>query len=113
MLRLFLKDIHPDELERALGEIHRNGYYNADTYNINSRRLLSKESKDAELRLSDRERVFLQLAASDLTYKQIAAQMNLSERTIDGYRETIFEKLRVQSRVGMVLEGIRRRLVSF
>lgn len=106
-----LKDIHPDELERALREIQQKGYYNADSYNINFRRLISYEEKESALRLTANELTFLKLATSDLTYKQIASQMNLSERTIDGYRESLFEKLNVQSRVGMVLEGIRRQIV--
>jgi DNA-binding CsgD family transcriptional regulator len=38
--------------------------------------------------------------------------MFLSDRTIDGYRESVFEKLNVKSRVGMVLEGIRQGLIS-
>lgn len=106
-----LKDIHADELEKALLEIYHKGYYNADFYNINYRRLLIHSEKKTSLDLNGRERQFLQLACSDLTYKQIASQMHLSERTIDGYRESIFEKFNVQSRVGMVLEGIRREWV--
>ena len=47
-----------------------------------------------------------------MTYKEIAALMFLSERTIDGYRESLFQKLNVQSRVGMALEAIRRDLVK-
>ena len=107
-----LKDIHPDELEKALVEINKNGYYNADVSNINYRRLLKKSQADDQLVISEREMTFLKLACSDLTYKQIADKMNLSERTIDGYREHLFEKLNVQSRVGMVLEALRRNLVT-
>ncbi len=107
-----LKDIHPDELEKALLEIWEKGYYNADSLNIHFRRIQMKQSGDKQLRLSEKEIAFLQLACSDLTYKQIASQMYLSERTIDGYREALFEKLSVQSRTGMALEAIRRRLVS-
>jgi DNA-binding CsgD family transcriptional regulator len=55
---------------------------------------------------------FLQYACSDLTYKEIASKMNLSERTIDGYRESLFGKLKVQSRVGLCLEAIRKGYVS-
>jgi DNA-binding NarL/FixJ family response regulator len=106
-----LKDIHPDELERALQEVHSKGVYNADAFNINYRRLLTHE-KAREIPLTEKERTFLRLACSDLTYKQIAAEMHLSERTIDGYRETLFGKLNVQSRVGMALEAIRRELVK-
>ncbi len=107
-----LKDMHPDQLEKALEEVHRVGYYNADISNLRYRRLLQKSQEDEELQLTERERTFLQLACSDLTYKQIADQMHLAERTIDGYRENLFAKLNVQSRVGMVLEALRKNLVN-
>jgi DNA-binding NarL/FixJ family response regulator len=105
-----LKETHPDELERALQEIHSKGYYNADASNINFRRLLQSE-KDS-LNISEKEKQFLQHACSDLTYKEIAALMFLSERTIDGYRESLFGKLKVQSRVGLAMEAIRKGLVT-
>ncbi len=105
-----LKETHPDELEKALKEVHEKGYYNADASNINFRRLLQSE-KDA-VTISGKEKQFLQYACSDMTYKEIAAAMFLSERTIDGYRESLFGKLKVQSRVGLALEAIRRGLVS-
>ncbi|HEY4336750.1 MAG TPA: response regulator transcription factor [Puia sp.] len=107
-----LKDTHPAELERALLEIHTRGFYNADVSNINYRRLLKTQQDDDRLQLSDREAVFLKLACSELTYKQVAAEMNVSERTVDGYRESLFQKLKVQSRVGLCLEAIRRGLVQ-
>ena len=106
-----LKDIHPNDLEKALIEINEQGYYNADESNLRYRRLLKKK-EEADIALTEREKEFLKLACSDLTYKQIAALMHLSERTIDGYREQLFQKLNVQSRVGMVLEALRRNLVS-
>jgi DNA-binding NarL/FixJ family response regulator len=106
-----LKEIHPTELEKALNEVYKSGYYNADISNLRYRRLLTHQ-KEEELHLTDRELEFLKLACSDLTYRQIADKMHLSERTIDGYRESLFQKLSVQSRVGMVLEALRRNLVS-
>jgi DNA-binding NarL/FixJ family response regulator len=107
-----LKDIHPDELERALLEIHSKGFYNADAFNVNYRRLILKANENEALSITARETEFLKLACSDLTYKEVAAQMFLSERTIDGYRESLFLKLNVKSRVGMALEAIRRNIVS-
>lgn len=106
-----IKDIHPNELEKALEEVSQKGYYNADAVNINFRRLLLRGDTN-EVKISDRELAFLKLACTDLTYKQIASQMSLAERTIDGYRESLFEKLNVQSRVGMAMEAIRRKLVT-
>jgi len=107
-----LKDIHPEELNKALHEIHKKGYYNSDAANINYRRLLQHQEKQNELQLTDKEKQFLQFACSDATYKQIASEMHVSERTVDGYRENLFKKLNVQSRTGMALEAIRRNLVN-
>ncbi len=106
------KDISPDELEKALTEVYRNGYYNGDLFNVNYRRLLTRAVRQEEITLNDRELEFLRLSCSDLTYKEIAAAMHLSERTIDGYREALFEKFMVKSRVGMALEAIRKQYVT-
>jgi DNA-binding NarL/FixJ family response regulator len=107
-----LKDTSPDDLEKAILQVDSKGYYNADAANINFRRLLQAQTEAEALNITEREKQFLQLACSDLTYKQIAAEMNLSERTVDGYRESLFNKLNVQSRVGMALEAIRKELVQ-
>jgi DNA-binding NarL/FixJ family response regulator len=107
-----LKDTHPNELEKALAEINLKGYYNADISNINYRRLIMTDQKKETFNITDKEKQFIQLACSDMTYKQIASVMNLSERTIDGYRESLFQKLNVQSRVGLALEAIRRGLAT-
>ncbi|MGN8059700.1 response regulator transcription factor [Pedobacter sp. 22163] len=108
----FLKDIHPDELERGLNEVYHFGYYNADSINRHLRDIISSGKAEHKLILNDREKTFLKLACSDMTYKQIASIMCLSEKTIDGYRESIFVKLNVKSRVGMALEAIRHNLVT-
>lgn len=106
-----LKDTHPDELEKALHDINKKGYYNGDATNIHYKRLLTTEGKSSS-NLTDRERAFIKLACSDLTYKQIAAEMKCSERTIDGYRENLFKKLKVQSRVGLAMEAVRKELMQ-
>lgn len=103
-----LKDTHPNELEKALQEVVTKGYYNADASNINFRRLLLKSNEPPAIVLTEKEKQFLSYACSELTYKQVAAEMNLSERTIDGYREALFQKFHVQSRVGLCLEALRK-----
>jgi DNA-binding NarL/FixJ family response regulator len=107
-----LKDTHPTELEKALKEIKEKGYYNADAGNVNFRRLLLKADEKQSIVLTAKELIFLNFACSELTYKQIAAEMNLSERTIDGYRESLFQKFHVQSRVGLCLEALRKEFVT-
>ncbi len=107
-----LKDTHPNELEKALDEINRKGFYNADAGNISFRRILMKVDEKEEIQISPKEMIFLQYACSDLTYKQIATEMHLSERTIDGYRESLFRKFNVLSRVGLCLEALRKEFVK-
>ena len=107
-----LKDTHPIELEKALYELSKSGYYNSDPTIVNFKRLLNKPQEDEKLKLSDRELDFLTKACSDETYRQIASEMNVSERTVDGYREALFKKFNVQSRVGLCLEAIRQKYVK-
>ena len=107
-----LKDSHPDELEKALLEIHQKGYYNNDLINSNYRKLFDNQTKERPFNITDREIEFLNFACTDLTYKEIAMKMELSERTIDGYRELLFTKLNVHSRVGLALECVRRGFIQ-
>lgn len=107
-----LKDVHPTELNKALKQVYSSGYYNADSARFNAGRLLVKAEKDPRLHLTVKEKSFLQLACSEKTYKHIAIEMGVAERTVDGYRESLFRKFGVQSRVGLCLEALRRDLVS-
>jgi len=62
--------------------------------------------------LGEREREFLKLACTDLTYQQIADKMSLSVKTIDGYRESFFKKFNVKNRVGLAMYAVRNGLVK-
>jgi DNA-binding NarL/FixJ family response regulator len=107
-----MKNSHPEELTKALHEIHSKGYYNSDSSDINYKKLIKYEEEKNLLNITYKEKEFLQLACSDLTYNEIAKILCLSKRTIDGYRENLFAKLNVQSRVGLCLEAIRKNIVT-
>ena len=62
--------------------------------------------------MNENEKDFLKLACSELTYNEIAARMFKSPKTIDGYRNALFEKLNVKSRVGMALYAVKHGLVQ-
>ena len=62
--------------------------------------------------LNENEITFLQLSCTEMTYKEIAEKMFLSARMIDGYRDALFEKLNVKSRVGLVLFAIKTNIVN-
>jgi DNA-binding NarL/FixJ family response regulator len=103
------KDIHPKELEKALREVYKVGYYNPS---ISSRKLVEGSDESTQVHFTEKEVEFLKFSCSDHPYKEVAVQMNVSERSVDGYRETLFRKLNVQSRTGMVLEAIRKGLIK-
>lgn len=110
-----LKDSHPSELKEAIESVMSRGFYYSEMVTGRlMRSIMDNQGTDqnASDNLSDRELEFLKLAASELTYKEIAEQMHLSPRTIDGYRDDLFEKLNIKSRVGLVLYAIRKSIVT-
>ena len=102
-----LKDSEPEELKRALIEIHKNDFYQSDIVRGQMLRRINSE-KD----LSENEQQFLKLCCTELTYKEIAEKMFKSPRTIDGYRDQLFLKLGVSTRSGLVMYAIKTGLVS-
>lgn len=109
-----LKDCEPPELLAAIRAVMANGFYHSDLVTGKLIHSLNKENGQNQLvqKLTEKEKEFLKLAATELTYKEIAAQMHLSPRTVDGYRDALFEKLDVKSRVGLVLFAIKHGLVK-
>ena len=109
-----LKDTPINEFKLALDELYSKGYYHSDLV-ANSLLNAIHPSKISFTKVifQAREEEFLKLACSELTYKEIADQMCLSPRTVDGYRENLFLKLEVKSRVGLVLFAIKNGLVHF
>lgn len=112
-----LKDSEPGELRTAIESILSKGFYYSEMVTgrlIHSINTMDDEDSPAKnlSGLNEREIDFLKLAATELTYKEIAEQMHLSPRTIDGYRDALFEKLNIKSRVGLVLFAIKNGLVK-
>jgi two-component system, NarL family, invasion response regulator UvrY len=111
-----LKDCDPVELESAISSVASKGYYYTEMVTgrlIHSINAMAEEESGVKnlIQLSEREIAFLKLVCSELTYKEIADKMVLSPRTIDGYRDALFDKLNVKTRVGLVLYAIKNGIV--
>lgn len=112
------KDTDPKELNRALNELYHKGIYFNQLLRANLVQSVRNGLEEPEdeyhvfMNLPEREREFLKFLATDLTLKEIAAKMNLSPRTIDGYRDNLFEKVKVSNRVGLVLFALRNNLIQ-
>jgi DNA-binding CsgD family transcriptional regulator len=57
--------------------------------------------------LTEREKEFLQYAVTEMSYKEIAEKMFCSPRTVESYRDSLFEKLDFKTRVGLAVYAIK------
>jgi DNA-binding NarL/FixJ family response regulator len=107
------KDIHPNELQKAIQSVITDGFY----YSVHTSAKLAGFFTERESIpfwdkiLTEQDLVFLKLVCSELTYKEIAIEMNMNPRTVDSLRDTMFEKLDVKSRVGLTMYAIKHGLV--
>jgi two-component system, NarL family, invasion response regulator UvrY len=112
-----LKDSEPSELKAAIDALLTKGYYYSDLVSgklIHAINKIDDEGSDVNTvnNLNERETDFLKYACTELTYKEIADKMFVSPRTIDGYRDGLFEKLHVKTRVGLVMYAIKQGVVN-
>lgn len=109
-----LKNTDSEELKKALDAVINKNVYLSEYV---SDKLVSGLHKDADggtrtITLNERERDFLRWACTELAYKDIAEKMSLSPRSVDDYRQSLFNKLKVHSRVGLVMYAIRNGIVE-
>ncbi len=117
-VRGFLKkDTHPSELRYALKSVSDGGFYYSHNTTGKLATLFQKNADNHSLieksLLTDIEIEFLRYASTDMTYKEIAAKMKITPRAIDGYRDALFEKLDVKSRVGLAIYAVKNGIVTF
>ena len=105
-----LKDIHPEKLKVALNEVIEKGYYHSDKVAETLLHSLQPKNEIKERFLKENEITFLKLACTEMTYKEIAEEMNLSPKTIDGYRNDLFRNLNIKNRVGLVIYALKNNL---
>ncbi len=104
-----LKDIEPDVLVDALKRIKEQGFYHSELITSD---ILNSLQDAHTIMLSSAEVEFLKMACTEMTYKEMANTMGVSERTVDGYRDRLFGKLDVKSRIGLVIYAIRNNIVD-
>lgn len=107
------KDIHPAELRKALLTVAGGEYYytNHSTHKIAG--LFRTQAGVEKAMLNETEIAFLKMASTDMTYKEIAHAMRMTPRSIDSYRDALFTKLDVKSRVGLVIYAVKNGVVTF
>ena len=104
-----LKDTSPEIFKEAIECVVEKGFYFTE---LVSGMLINKVNSDnKKISLKEKEIVFIKHACTEMTYKEIASEMCLSPKTIDGYRESLFDKLEIKTRIGLVLYAIKHKIV--
>jgi DNA-binding NarL/FixJ family response regulator len=104
-----LKNVHPTELEKALDALVKNGSYFPDWatskvfMSLTNDNIATKNS----IQITAREKEFLQYSITEMSYKEIAEKMFCSPRTVESYRDALFEKLDLKTRVGLAVYAMK------
>lgn len=110
------KDIHPSELLSAIESVHQHGYYYSSHTSSKLANLFidsDDKSKSFErILMSELELTFMKLVCSEMTYKEIASELKMNPRAIDGMRDTLFTRLDVKSRVGLAMYSIKHGIMQ-
>lgn len=106
-----LKNVTALELQKALDSIVQKDYFHPDWMAHRVLMHLSDERPPGP-DINAREMEFLNHAISELSYKEIADKMCCSPRTVEGYRDHLFEKLGVKTRVGLVITALKRKFIT-
>jgi DNA-binding NarL/FixJ family response regulator len=107
-----LKEDDPEELKRAVECVADNEFYHSELTSPHLRALRKGGDKYKPVVLNANEQTFLELCCSEMVYKEIAKQMGLSVRTVEGYRDDLFQKLNVNTRTGLVIYALKHGMVN-
>jgi len=98
-----LKDCTPNELELALNNLYHYNLHHSelvpeDMFAEGKRKRLEPHQK-----ITDKDLIFLKYCCTELHYREIAEHMEVSVRTIHTYRDNLFDKLGLKTRIGLVM----------
>jgi len=109
-----LKNAHKDEIIEAIKTVNnRQTYYCNDT-SAKLAQMIARskfgEVKEKKLEFTEKELSVIRYICQEMTNKEMARQMKLSTRTIEGYREKIQEKIGAKNAAGVVVYAIKNNI---
>ncbi len=96
----------------AIGAVSRGEYYAPAKLLAELARELSGPDPYRHVKLTEREREVLTKIASGCTYKEIAGQLGISDKTVSTYRERAAEKLGLKTRAELVRYALQQGLLE-
>lgn len=106
-----LKNIGKEELLEALEKIAGGGLYFSDEVLQEMNRAADNRKHNTEVNLTAREIEIIKLIEKELSNKQIAETLFLSERTVETHRKNIFRKTQTSSVIGLIKYAYEHKLI--
>ena len=110
------KSADPSILAKAITLVHTEGFYRSglakNEYFQKSISVKNRICFQGKENLTTGELIFIKLAATDLTYKEIAEKMKKRPKTIENYRDKLFIKLNIKNRSSLVAYGYKIGLLE-
>lgn len=112
-----LKNAEPDEIRRSIYAVQENGYYFNDLVNkaLLKKLVLKnnlKPSFNQNIDLTEREQEVLKMICEEKTAAEIAKEIFLSPRSVEGIRQRLIEKIGVRNTAGLVMFAVKNGIVD-
>lgn len=109
-----LKDSNSATLKKAIMSVYDNdGYVEPSLTPLLNSSLAKRDMQPSELHnITKRELEILKLIASGMLNKEIASQLNISERTVKNHVSNIFRKISVSDRTQAAVFAIKNKIVD-
>lgn len=112
-----LKNAHKDEIVDAIISVYQNkNFYCAQTSFLLAtmivRSKVTHSSEQPSVVLNDREKMIVKMICQQQTSQQIADQICLSKRTVEGYRIKILEKIQAKNIAGVVIFALKNNIIK-
>jgi DNA-binding NarL/FixJ family response regulator len=112
-----LKNSEPQEIRRAIMDVHEKGYYLNNYVN----RILLKRSHarnkttpslNSEITLTDKEKDVLRFICMEFTAQEIAQKMEISARTVESIKDRLMERFGSKNTAGLVFFAVKNNLIE-
>ena len=112
-----LKNAEADEILKSIYAVHENGYYFNDLVNkaLLKKLVLKgnfKPSFNQDVEFTERELEVLKMICEEKTAAEIAKEIFLSPRSVEGIRQRLIEKVGVRNTAGLVMFAIKNGIVN-
>ena len=110
-----LKNAHKDEIIEAINTVNMGHTYYCDDTSSKLAQMIARSNfrpsvKTVKPEFSEREFAVIRFICQEMSNKEIAYNLNLSIRTIEGYRDRILEKIGAKNAAGVVVYAIKNNI---